>query len=183
MKRINYITVLDFEVGEKKQGTEVWELPFKTMYYSGYAEPNRFSVYKSGYVRKMVVHPKSNASYSCYQLNKQRKSDEYFKDYDCNGSWTGKYRKSNRTERIMIDTHRDRIVYLCNYILKNYYKSGKMNLVGEYTMKRVAEVHGEWWKANRNSYDLPFEETVERDSWIDDNDVKVIINGHRYNLS
>jgi hypothetical protein len=168
---------------QKKQGTEVWELPFKTMYYNGHAEPNRFSVYKSGYVRKMVVHPKSNASYSCYQLNKTRKSDEYFKDYDCNGSWTGKYRKSNRTERILIDNHRDRVVYLCNYILKNYYRNSKCGLVGEYTMKRVAEVHGEWWRANRNSYDLPFEETVERDSWIDDNDVKVIINGHRYNLS
>jgi hypothetical protein len=168
---------------QKKQGTEVWELPFKTMYYNGQAETNRFSIYKSGYVRKMVVHPTSNASYSCYQLNKTRKSDEYFKDYDYNGKWTGKYRKSNRTERIMIDTHQERVVYLCNYILKNYYKSSKMNLVGEYTMKRVAEVHGEWWKANRNSYDLPFEETVERDSWIDDNDVKVIINGHRYNLS
>ena len=168
---------------QKKQGTEVWELPFKTMYYNGYAEPNRFSVYKSGYVRKMVVHPTSNASYSCYQLNKTCKSDEYFKDYDYDGKWTGKYRKSNRTERIMIDTHQERVVYLCNYILKNYYRNGKTNLVGEYTMKRVSEVHGEWWKANRNSYDLPFEETVERDSWIDDNDVKVIINGHRYNLS
>ena len=171
---------------QKKQGTEVWELPFKTMYYNGYAEPNRFSVYKSGYVRKMVVHPKSNASYSCYQLNKTRKSDEYFKDYDCNGSWTGKYRKSNRTERIMIDTHRDRVVYLCNYILKNYYKSGKMNLVGEYTMKRVAEVHGEWWKANRNDYQSPFETIQSEDSkhGISPNhSVQVIINGHRYNLS
>jgi len=171
---------------QKKQGTEVWELPFKTMYYNGYAEPNRFSVYKSGYVRKMVVHPKSNASYSCYQLNKTRKSDEYFKDYDCNGSWTGKYRKSNRTERIMIDTHRDRIVYLCNYILKNYYKGGKMNLVGEYTMKRVAEVHGEWWKANRNDYQSPFETIQSEDTkhGISPNhSVQVIINGHRYNLS
>ena len=171
---------------QKKQGTEVWELPFKTMYYNGYAEPNRFSVYKSGYVRKMVVHPTSNASYSCYQLNKTRKSDEYFKDYDCNGSWTGKYRKSNRTERIMIDTHRDRIVYLCNYILKNYYKGGKMNLVGEYTMKRVAEVHGEWWKANRNDYQSPFETIQSEDSkhGISPNhSVQVIINGHRYNLS
>jgi hypothetical protein len=171
---------------QKKQGTEVWELPFETMYYNGYAEPNRFSVYKSGYVRKMVVHPKSNASYSCYQLNKQRKSDEYFKDYDCNGSWTGKYRKSNRTKRIMIDTHRDRIVYLCNYILKNYYKSGKMNLVGEYTMKRVAEVHSEWWKANRNDYQSPFETIQSEDSkhGISPNhSVQVIINGHRYNLS
>jgi len=171
---------------QKKQGTEVWELPFKTMYYNGHTEPNRFSVYKSGYVRKMVVHPKSNASYSCYQLNKTRKSDEYFKDYEwndteCAHEWTGKYRKSKRTERIMIDTHRDRIVYLCNYILKNYYKSGKMNLVGEYTMKRVAEVHGEWWRDNKNNYG--FKETVERDSYIDDNNVQVIINGHRYNLS
>jgi hypothetical protein len=173
---------------QRNKGTEVWELPFKTMYYNGYAEPNRFSIYRSGYVRKMVVHPKSNASYSCYQLNRTRKCDEYVKDYEwCedkdNLVWTGKYRKSNRTERIMIDTHQERVVYLCNYILKNYYRNGKMNLVGEYTMKRVSEVHGEWWRANRNSYDLPFEETVERDSWIDDNDVKVIINGHRYNLS
>ena len=169
---------------QKRQGTEVWELPFKTMYYNGYAEPNRFSVYKSGYVRKMVVHPTSNASYSCYQLNKTRKSDEYFKDYDCNGSWTGKYRKSNRTERIMIDTHRDRVVYLCNYILKNYYKSGKMNLVGEYTMKRVAEVHSEWWKANRNDYQSPFTDEGKRyDDELCVNDIKVIINGHRYNLS
>jgi phage terminase large subunit-like protein len=173
---------------QKKQGTEVWELPQKTMYYNGSTETNRFSIYKSGYIRKMVVHPTSNASYSCYQLNRTRKCDEYVKDYEwCkdkdNLVWTGKYRKSNRTKRIMIDTHQERVVYLCNYILKNYYRNGKMNLVGEYTMKRVSEVHGEWWRANRNSYDLPFEETVERDSWIDDNDVKVIINGHRYNLS
>ena len=175
------------EVGKRwqhKKGTWVYELPFKTMYQNGNAEINRFSVYKSGYVRKMVVHPTSNASYSCYQLNKTRKSDEYFKDYDCNGSWTGKYRKSNRTERIMIDTHRDRVVYLCNYILKNYYKSGKMNLVGEYTMKRVAEVHGEWWKANKNDYQSPFTDEGKRyDDELCVNDIKVIINGHRYNLS
>ena len=168
---------------QRNKGTEVWELPQKTMYYNGHGSINRFSIYRSGYVRKMVVYGKNNASMSCYQLNRTRKSDEYFKDYDYDGKWTGKYRKSNRTERIMIDTHQERVVYLCNYILKNYYRNGKMNLVGEYTMKRVSEVHGEWWKANRNSYDLPFEETVERDSWIDDNDVKVIINGHRYNVS
>ena len=174
---------------QKRQGTEVWELPFKTMYYNGHAEPNRFSVYKSGYVRKMVVHPKSNASYSCYQLNKTRKSDEYFKDYDCNGSWTGKYRKSNRTERIMIDTHRDRIVYLCNYILKNYYNKNEYALVGGYTQKRVKEVHGEWFRQNSDrkwGHDLPFETIQSEDSkhGISPNhSVQVIINGHRYNLS
>ena len=169
---------------QKKQGTEVWELPFKTMYYNGRAETNRFSIYKSGYVRKMVVHPTSNASYSCYQLNKTRKSDEYFKDYDYDGKWTGKYRKSNRTERIMIDTHQERVVYLCNYILKNYYRKKDTSLVGEYTRSRVEIIHREWWKRDSDylkSNQLPFK---DNDLTIGDiNDVQVIINGHRYNLS
>ena len=170
---------------QKKQGTEVWELPQKTMYYNGHASINRFSIYRSGYVRKMVVYGKNNASMSCYQLNKTRKSDEYFKDYKWNEDftkqkWTGKYRKSNRTERIMIDNHRDRVVYLCNYILKNYYRNGKMNLVGEYTMKRVSEIHGEWWRNEKKNDEWPFEDVKKG---TDVNDVQVIINGHRYNLS
>ena len=173
---------------QKRKGTEVWELPFKTMYYNGSAEINRFTIYKNGYVRKMVVYGENNATKSCYQLNRVRKVANFVKDYKWNDSesemiWTGKYRKIYNNERIMIDTHQERVVYLCNYILKNYYNKNEYALVGKYTMKRVSEVHGEWWRANRNSYDLPFEETVERDSWIDDNDVKVIINGHRYNLS
>ena len=174
---------------QKRKGTEVWELPFKTMYYNGSKETNRFSIYKNGYVRKMVVHPTSNASYSCYQLNRTRKSDEYFKDYEWNDDytkqkWTGKYRKSNRIERIMIDNHRDRVVYLCNYILKNYYRNNKCALVGEYTMKRVSEVHGEWWRNERKHDQLPFTDEGKRyDDELCVNDIKVIINGHRYNLS
>ena len=180
------------EVGKRwqhKKGTWVYELPFKTMYQNGSAEINRFSVYKSGYVRKMVVYGKNNASMSCYQLNKTRKSDEYFKDYKWNEdftkqTWTGKYRKSNRTERILIDRHDDRVVYLCNYILRNYYRSSKMNLVGEYTQERVKVVHGEWWKNQRKDDQLPFvEKAVDRILENNIDDIKVIINGHRYNLS
>jgi hypothetical protein len=174
---------------QRNKGTEVWELPFKTMYYNGAAEINRFTIYRNGYVRKMVVYGENNASKSCYQLNRVRKEAEYFKDYkwndvECTHEWTGKYRKRYANKRIMIDTHQDRVVYLCNYILKNYYRSNKMNLVGEYTMKRVAEVHGEWWKANRNNYQLPFTDEGKRyDDELCVNDIKVIINGHRYNLS
>jgi hypothetical protein len=176
------------EVGKRwqhKKGTWVYELPFKTMYDNGRAEINRFSVYKSGYVRKMVVYGKNNASMSCYQLNKTRKSDEYFKDYEWNDDytkqkWTGKYRKSNRTERILIDRHDDRVVYLCNYILKNYYNKSEYALVGEYTQERVKIIHGEWWKSQRNERDLPFK--CESEVFTKD-EVKVIINGHRYNLS
>ena len=172
---------------QRKQGTQVFELPFKTMYYNGHAETNRFSIYKSGYVRKMVVHPTKGTSYSCYQLNKTRKSDEYFKDYEWNEDfteqkWTGKYRKSNRIERIMIPKHNDRYIYLCNYILKNYYRNGKMNLVGEYTMKKVSETHSEWWKSQKSMDNLPWSDRCESETFTKDK-VKVIINGHRYNLS
>ena len=176
------------EVGKRwqhKKGTWVYELPFKTMYQNGSTEINRFSVYKSGYVRKMVVYGKNNASMSCYQLNRTRKSDEYFKDYEWNDdytkqTWTGKYRKRDATKRILIDNHRDRIVYLCNYILKNYYNNSKCALVGEYTMKRISEVHGEWWRNERKNDTLPFDNMMKE---LKGNDVKVIINGHRYNLS
>ena len=174
---------------QKAKGTEVWELPFKTMYYNGSAEINRFTIYKNGYVRKMVVYGENNATKGCYQLNRVRKEAEYFKDYkwndvECTHEWTGKYRKRYANKRIMIDTHRDRVVYLCNYILKNYYKSGKMNLVGEYTQERVKIVHGEWWKNQRKDDQLPFvEKAVDRILENNIDDIKVIINGHRYNLS
>ena len=44
-------------------------------------------------------------------------------------------------------------------------------------MKRVAEVHGEWWRNGREEahYANPVHPEPE--------DVRVIINGHRYNLS
>ena len=173
---------------QRKKGTEVWELPQKTMYYNGCGNINRFSIYRSGYVRKMVVYGKNNASMSCYQLNKVRRKPYFVKDYEWCGNhgrkWTGKYRKENGNYRVLIAHHSDRVVYLCNYILKNYYRKKSMGLVGEYTMKRVAEVHGEWWRQNSDyleSKQLPFDEDDKFFSSTDD--VQVIINGHRYNLT
>ena len=123
---------------QKRKGTEVWELPQKTVYYNGHRAINRFTIYRNGYIRKMIVYGKNNASKSCYQLNLVRKVPKFVKDYkwcdERNDSfWTGKYRKIYNNERIMIDNHRDRVIYLCNYILKNYYRNGKMNLAGDYT--------------------------------------------------
>ena len=168
---------------QKRKGTEVWELPQKTIYNNGHESINRFSIYRNGYVRKMVVYGENNASQSCYQLNRVRKVGNFVKDYKWNEDesdmiWTGKYRKIYNNERIMIDTHRDRVVYLCNYILKNYYR--KMNLVGDYTVERMKIIHGEWWRNERKNDTLPFDNMMKE---LKGNDVQVIINGHRYNLS
>jgi len=168
---------------QSKRGDQVFELPFKTMYANGYSEVNRFTIYKSGYVRKMVVNS-NGASYSCYQINRTRKTEEYRKYYEWNddfteSKWTGKYIKSKSKERIMIPKYEDRLVYLCNYILKNYYRNqtgASFYRINDYQVSLMQNTKPE-------PQHLPFEKTVERDSFIDDNEVKVIINGHRYNLS
>ena len=183
---------------QKRKGTEVWELPQKTIYNNGYESVNRFSIYRNGYVRKMVVYGKNNASMSCYQLNLVRKVPNFVKDYKWDDSennmiWTGKYRKVYNNVRIMIDTHQDRVIYLCNYLLKNYYR--KMNLIGDYTVERMKVIHSEWWKNQRNDEALPFFngdehelalehfKKIPKESFTNVDDIQVIINGHRYNLS
>ena len=51
-------------------------------------------------------------------------------------------------------------------------------------MKRVAEVHSKWWKNERKNDQLPFvDKAVDRILENNIDDIKVIINGHRYNLS
>ena len=166
---------------QSKKGTQVFELPFKTMYANGYKEVNRFTIYKSGYVRKMLVK-NNGASYCCYKLNRTRTSDEYYKDYDCNGKWTGKYRKSERKERIMIPNHEDRFVYLCNYILKNYYRNQQGASFYRINDYQVSEIKRQ--STHSEPQDLPFTDEGKRyDDELCVNDIKVIINGHRYNLS
>ena len=193
---------------QRRKGTQVFELPFKTLYSGGYKEVNRFSVYESGYIRKMLVNDKG-ASYSCYQLNRVHKVFSFVKDYKWNDNytkseWTGKYNKVYNNERIMIDNHRDRIIYLCNYILKNYYrKQTGVNFyrVNDYQvslMKRNQEDSCELDKIRRpEMHNLPFEQhnshggcTYEKRNklpfdekpvYLDE--IKVIINGQRYNLS
>ena len=191
------------EVGKKfqhKRGTYVYELPFCTSYHNGTLVPIKFAVYKTGYVRRV------EGAFTCYQINKKRQEPDYFKDYKWNydtkeSEWTGKYRKRYSTKRILIDNHKDRIVYLCNYILKNFYQTNKWSLIGGWTRKSMtqqAKDSHELWKINNpERCQLPFvDRAVNRiledniDSIPEDdkffgsiNDVQVIINGHRYNLS
>ena len=186
---------------QHKKGTHVFELPLKTMYYNGHGAINRFTVYKNGYVRKMIVNDETNASYGCYQLNLVRKIPKFVKDYEwCDerndSFWTGKYNKVYNRERVMIDRHDNRIVYLCNYILKNYYRSNKYNLVDEYTTKRVAETHNEWWRGERykvenrlpffdgDEHDLALKEfkRIPKEAFTNVDDIKIIINDKCYKL-
>ena len=174
---------------QRKKFTQVFELPFKTMYSGGYKEVNRFTIYKSGYIRKMLVNSEG-ASYTCYQLNRVRKVSRFVKDYKWDSIknesyWTGKYNKIYNNERIMIPEYEDRLVYLCNYILKNYYRKqtgANFYRINDYQvslMKRNQEDSCELDKIRRpEMHKLPFD-----DKPVYTDEIKVIINGQRYNLS
>ena len=57
-----------------------------------------------------------------------------------------------------------------------------MHLVGDYTIERMKIIHGEWWRNQRKIDTLPFRDEDDK-FFSSTDDVQVIINGHRYNLS
>ena len=98
-----------------------------------------------------------NSASSNYQLNKTKKNFEK--------EWSNGYRYYS-TERILIPIEIDRLEYLISYCLKNYYVN-KANQVanGEYIPK---------WKHEDDIKNAVAENTTP--------EVKVIVNGHRYNV-
>ena len=137
---------------QRKNGTQVFELPIQQMYQSLVPKPLRFACYRSGYVRN--VSPYNS---SAYQINKTKKRP------------AGNGYHFEHTERILIDSWEERLIYLAKFIIKNYYQKPTY-LINDYVIKclqqerRQANKDREW---NNPSGDQ----------------VAVVINGHRYNLS
>jgi hypothetical protein len=143
---------------QKKNGTREFELPIKD---SWNGKKIRVASFASGYVRNQ------NSASSNYQLNKTKKN--YEKTFSNGYEWWA-------TERILIPNEQDRLAYLISYCLKNYYiKNANQVADGDYIPK---------WK-----YESDLEESRQRKEEIRDHflskepEVKVIVNGHRYNVS
>jgi len=156
---------------QQKNGTRIFQLPIKK--YGQYIEVGSF---KSGYVRRM------NGGYTPYQLNKTEKYDHYYKDCKWNDdyserTYTGKYNKMVCRRRIKIDNEYDRINHLITYCLKNYYIN-QANMIedGKFVPK---------WKHDRVRKEANEVLNKERERFTTgkyDPEVKVIVNGHRYNV-
>ena len=96
-----------------KNGTRVFRLPFK----DAWGHDIDFATYESGYVRKLV-----KAGYCpCYQINKKKAEPRMIKVKS--GQHKGYYYKARSNERILIEGNGDRIEYLFNYIVRNYFKA------------------------------------------------------------
>ena len=154
---------------QKRNGTQIWELPIK----NGHSKTKiRVGSFKSGYLRRM------NHCYTPYQLNKCKPTTEYYKDYKWNEEstkqiWTGKYRKCTGKARIIIPDERDRLEYLIDYAIKNYY-IGYANQVanGKFVDKwrHEWELKQEHARVTENGYLEPLKE------------LSVNVNGQRYKV-
>ena len=138
---------------QNDNGTIVWKLPIKN-WNSGKTNIEVAS-FSTGYVRNQ------NSGYSNYQLNKRCQSEpEYFK------LTNGDYRKFETRGCKLIPVEIDRLEYLLKYCVKNYYiKHANQVPDGDFVPK---------WK-----YDDAIKLGKE---YAREPEVKVIVNGHRYNV-
>ena len=145
---------------QRKNGTTVYELPIQQMWQTLNPKSLRFATYRAGYVRNV-----SEYNSSPYQINKTKKVEvnEYNNYYE-------------QTKRILIPNWEDRLIYLAKFIIKNYYQKPTY-LINDYVIKCLKEAYLE-----QNKTGLPWGDSVHPDS-TPENDIQVIINGHRYNLT
>ena len=131
-----------------KNGTKVFELPIRM-----YGTHIQVASFKSGYVRRLTLNSGSN-----YQLNKRVESEPDYYEIERNGETL--YRKFTTRTCELIPNEVDRLEYLVDYCLKNYYiKQANMIDDGKFVPKWV--------------YDEARKEP----------EVKVIINGQKYNIT
>ena len=148
---------------QKKNGTKIFQLPIKM--YGKYIKVGSF---KSGYVRRLECI--GYRSESSYQLNKRVESEPDYYKVERNGETL--YRKFTTRTCELIPNEVDRLEYLVDYCLKNYYiKQANQVEDGKFVPKWVYD------EAYKKGYDDGSHD------WSQSPEVKVIVNGHKYNIT
>ena len=143
---------------QKKNGTREFKLPVKCQYGSEI----HVASFASGYVRRT----KAGGYCPSWQLNKRVEGEpQYYGPFE-----NGMYRKYTTRACKLIPNEQDRIAYLISFCLKNYYIGYANKLSsGEFVPK---------WK-----HEDEIKRTKELHVWQEEPEVKVTVNGHRYNVS
>ena len=142
---------------QKKNGTREFKLPV----HDQYGAAIHVASFASGYVRRT----KAGGYCPSWQLNKRVESEPQrygpFED--------GTYREYTTRTCKLIPNEQDRLAYLISFCLKNYYiKQSNMLSSGEFIHKWKHEAYKDEYRNRVNEVNNP--------------EVKVIVNGHRYNV-
>ena len=164
---------------QNKNGTTVYELPIRRLSYTGNSTTYKYAIYDSGYIRDV-----SDYNSSPWYINKRYETkskywNSYYKEYY---TYTG-------NKPVFIKDFDDQLVYLANYILKNRYRNNKVYSCCDWNIEQITECSDFRYKARWDGDTV----TISRQEFIDlqkanplaktQDDVQVIINGTRYNLS
>jgi hypothetical protein len=181
---------------QEKNGTKIFKLPIKM--YGRYIKVGSF---KSGYVRRLeCIGYRSDSS---YQLNKRVESGpDYYKTDKKDSMGRPLYTQFTTRTCKLISDKRDRLEYLITYCLKNYYiKQANQVENGEFIPKWVHEERcGHFLKVHDTGDMINFKysggqiENLENgDIFVheqhaywnkrEEPEVKVIINGQKYNIT
>jgi len=187
---------------QKKNGTTIYKLPIKDLYCQD-GSAIHVASYKSGYVRRLTI----GKGTSDYQLNKRTDGEpEYFESGKKDSMGRTMYTKFTTKTCELIPDKRDRLEYLIEYCLKNYY-IGHANKVArssnEYVPKWVHEERcGQFLKCHdtddiinfkytggeiinlENGETFVHEQHAYWNKWQDTppSSVEIIIDGHRYKV-
>ena len=142
---------------QKKNNTREFKLPVKDQ-YGGAIHVASFA---SGYVRRT----KAGGYCPSWQLNKRVESEpQHYGPFE-----DGTYREYTTRTCKLIPNEQDRLAYLISFCLKNYYIGYANKLSsGEFIPKWKHEAYKNEYKNRVNEVNNP--------------EVKVIVNGHRYNI-
>ena len=166
LEQMDLLQIMDITTTrQSKNGTIVWKLPIKDQDTGILIEVASFA---SGYVRNQGKSTRSN-----FQLNKRIDSEPEFFDSGRKDSM-GRPLYTQWTTRTckLIPIEIDRLEYLISYCLKNYYiKNANLVAEGKYIPKSKYEneLTKQFAKGFGHANNVP--------------EVKVIVNGHRYNVS
>jgi len=162
---------------QKKNGTTVYELPIRKLSYTGNSYAYRYAIYDSGYIRDVSEH-----CYSPWYINKRYVTKSKYWN-----SYYKKYYTYTGNKPVFVNNFDDQLVYLANYILKNRY--GKLYSCCDFNIEQMKEQR-EFFYDHKWRGDTV---TISRQEFIDlqkanplaktQDDVQIIINGTRYNLS
>jgi len=140
---------------QKANGTREFKLPVN----DPHGDAIHVASYNTGYVRRTKTNGRSD-----WQLNKTYKEKEYV-HMDCPETGRQVIRTFENTKRKLILDEQERLEYLTAFCLKNYY-IGQANMLsnGSFIPK------------------LKHEDELKSLAFRCNPEVKVIINGHRYNI-
>ena len=168
-----------------KNGTKVFELPIRM-----YGKHIQVASFKLGYVRRLTI----SKSTSDYQLNKRIDSEpDYYETGKKDTIGRPTYVKFTTRTCELIPNEVDRLEYLVDYCLKNYYiKQANMIEDGKFVPKWVYDEANKFkWFAGQienleNGDIYVHEQHAYWNKWKEEEDkpssVEIIIDGHRYKV-